>query len=64
MFKIELNAHYLIFCIQMYNFLAVWVIDTNYASDVMLIFYILGLKFNFYFYFFRSPHFEIPENVM
>ena len=43
MFKIELNAHYLIFWTQIYNFLAAQVIYTNNASDVTLIFYILGL---------------------
>ena len=42
MFKIELNSHYLDFWTQIYNFLVVWVIYTNYASNVMLIFYILG----------------------
>ena len=63
-FKIELNVHYLNFWTQIYNFLAVEVICTNYASDVTLIFYILGLSSNFIFIFFRSLHFEIPENGM
>ena len=35
---------------QIYNFLAVQVIYTNYASDVMLIFYILGLSSIFIFF--------------
>ena len=61
-FKTELNAHYLIFWTRIYNFLFVWVICTNYASDIMLNFYILVLSSIFIF--FRSPHFEFPENVM
>ena len=43
---------YLIFWTQIYNFLPVGVIYTNYASDVMLIFYILGLSSIFIFIFF------------
>ena len=64
MFKIKLNAHYLIFWTQIYNFFAVRVIYTNNASDFMLIFYVLGLSLIFIFIFFRSLYFEIPENVM
>ena len=49
MFKIELNAHYLNFWTQIYNFLVIWVIYTNYASDVTLI---LGLSSIFIYLFF------------
>ena len=54
MFKIELNSHYLDFWTQIYNFLVVWVIYTNYASNVTLIFYILGLSSIFIFIFFSD----------
>ena len=65
MFKIELNAHYLIFWTQIYNFLAVQVIYTNNASNVVLFFYMLGLSSIFMLIFFLIQHFEIPEyNVM
>ena len=64
MFKIELKAHYLICWTQIYNFLAVRVIYSNYASDIKLIFYILGSSSIFIFNFVRSLHFEMPENVM
>ena len=52
MFKIEVNAHYLIFWTNIYNFHAVRVIYTNYVSDVTVIFYILGLSSIFIFIFF------------
>ena len=64
MFKIELNAHYLIFWTQIYHFLALQVIHTNDTSDVMQVcssFYILWAQVQF---FFQSLHFEIPEIVM
>ena len=48
MFNIELNARYLTVLTQIYNFLDVWVIYTNYASNVMLIFYILTLGETFF----------------
>ena len=52
MFKIEVNAHYLIFWTHIYNFHAVRVIYTNYVSGVTVIFYILGLSSIFIFIFF------------
>ena len=54
MFKIEVNAHYLIFWTHIYNFHAVQVIYTNYVSDVTVIFYILGLSSIFIFIFFSN----------
>ena len=51
-FKIELHVHYLIFWTQIYNFLAVQVIYTNYASNVMVLFFILCLSSIFIFIFF------------
>ena len=64
MFQIEVNAHYLIFWTHICNFHAVRVIYTNYVSNSTVIFYILGLSSILFLFFFRSPHFEIPENVM
>ena len=48
MFKIEVNAHYVIFQTHIYNFHAGRVIYTNYVSDATVIFYILGLSSIFF----------------
>ena len=48
MIKIEINDHYLIFWTQIYNFFAVQVINTNNASNVMMILYLLDLSSIFF----------------
>ena len=48
----------------MYNFHAVQVIYTNNVSDVWIILYILAYGQFLFLFFFRLPHFEIPESEM